>query len=146
MEWMLLPLRRYAQFSGRSRRKEFWYFVLFLFIVSFILTIIDSALGLGGSTTREFDRTATGISAGYYTSGGLLTGLFALATLIPNLAVAVRRLHDTDRSGWWILLSFLPLIGWIVLLVFYLTDGTRGPNRFGPDPKESPADIAETFR
>ncbi|WP_157220638.1 DUF805 domain-containing protein [Flavisphingomonas formosensis] len=146
MEWMLLPFRRYAQFSGRSRRKEFWYFTLFVFVVSLILSALDSALGLGGSTTREFNRTSMGMSAYYGSSGGLLSGIFSLAALIPSLAVSVRRLHDTDRSGWWLLLMFLPIIGWIILLVFYLTDGSRGTNRFGPDPKETPADIAETFR
>jgi len=146
MEWMLLPFRRYAQFSGRSRRKEFWYFTLFVFVVNIVLSLLDSMLGLGGTTTREVNRAAWGFSAYYGTSGGLLSGLFALGTLIPSLALSVRRLHDLNRSGWWILLIFLVLIGWIVLLVFYLTDGTRGPNRFGPDPKETPQDIAETFR
>lgn len=145
MEWMLLPLKRYAQFSGRSRRKEYWFFFLFLLIVSMVLMALDSMLGLGGSTSRDFERSATGMSASYYSSAGILTFIFALATFIPNLAVAIRRLHDTDRSGWWLLIGLIPLVGAIVLLVFFLTDGTRGPNRFGPDPKETPADVAAPF-
>jgi uncharacterized membrane protein YhaH (DUF805 family) len=142
---MLLPLKRYAQFSGRSRRKEYWFFFLFLLIVSMVLMALDSMLGLGGSTSRDFERSATGVSASYYSSAGILTGIFFLATFIPNLAVAIRRLHDIDKSGWWLLIGLVPLIGWIVLIVFYLTDGTRGPNRFGPDPKETPADVAAPF-
>ena len=66
---------------------------------------------------------------------GLLSGLYTLAVLLPSIAVTVRRLHDTDRTGWWILLGFIPIIGGIVLLVFYVLEGTRGPNRYGPDPK-----------
>jgi len=145
MEWMLLPLKRYAQFSGRSRRKEYWSFFLFVLIVSLILMYLDSALGLGGSTSREFQRSASGVSASYYSSAGILTCIFALAMFIPNLAVAIRRLHDVDKSGWWLLIGFVPLIGTIVLIVFFLTDGSRGLNRFGPDPKETPADAAAPF-
>ena len=121
MDWMLMPLRRYAEFSGRSQRKEYWMFVLFQIIVVVVLGIVEGALGL------------TGMVAGVY---GPLTALFLLAVLIPGIAVGIRRLHDTDRSGWWILLSFVPIIGAIVLIVFFVMDGTRGPNRFGPDPKD----------
>jgi uncharacterized membrane protein YhaH (DUF805 family) len=120
MEWMLLPLKRYAVFSGRSRRKEFWMYILFIVIVSVVLSIIDAALGLGGKT---YTSTATpggpnafgaGFSAG--SRGGLLANLFSLATLIPSLAVSVRRLHDVDKSGWWILLPLGPyLIGAVML-------------------------------
>jgi uncharacterized membrane protein YhaH (DUF805 family) len=118
MNWMVLPLRRYAEFSGRSRRKEYWMFVLFNIIVGIVTTALDALLG--------FDFGAT----------GPLNALASLALLVPGIAVAVRRLHDTDRSGWWFLLIFVPILGWIALLVFYCLDGTRGPNRFGPDPKE----------
>lgn len=133
MNWMLLPLKRYAQFSGRARPKEFWMFVLFLIICMFVLSFIEAALGLGASE-RWAMHEGWRASAGFRNSGGPLTGLFLLAMLIPYLAVAVRRLHDTDRSGWWLLLGFIPLIGGIILLVFFATGGTRGPNRFGPDP------------
>lgn len=145
MEWMLLPLKRYAQFSGRSRRKEYWMFVLLIIIIYVIAMILDSLLGFG-TTTRYADVTDAGAAVGFNSSGGIITGLAMLALFIPSLAVAIRRLHDTDRSGWWVLIGLVPLIGAIVLLVFYCTDGTRGPNRFGPDPKgENPADLAERF-
>ena len=145
MEWMLLPLKRYAQFSGRSRRKEYWMFVLLIFIIYVIAMILDSLLGFG-TTTRYADVSETGAAAGFNSSGGIITLLAMLALFLPSLAVAIRRLHDTDRSGWWILIGLIPLIGGIVLLVFYCTDGTKGPNRFGPDPKgENPADLAERF-
>ena len=115
----LTPLRRYAQFSGRARRAEYWWFYLLLIIGLVVALILESLLGFGGSV-------------GPY---GLLSGLFGLAMLVPSLAAGVRRLHDTDRSGWWLLIAFIPLIGAIVLLVFYVSEGTRGDNRFGPDPK-----------
>ena len=80
---------------------------------------------------------ATAGGGSFYASGnlGLLSGLYSLAVLLPSIAVAVRRLHDTDRSGWWFLIGFVPIVGGIILLVFYVLEGTRGPNRFGPDPK-----------
>jgi uncharacterized membrane protein YhaH (DUF805 family) len=135
MDWMLLPLRRYARFSGRARPREYWMFVLFLFLCLVGLSIVEGVLGL---TTADhwFQRGPWWASAGYSTRGGPLTGLFSLAILIPYIAVAVRRLHDTDRSGWWLLIVFFPIIGSIVLLIFFIMGGTRGPNRFGPDPVE----------
>ncbi|ARS25702.1 DUF805 domain-containing protein [Sphingomonas sp. KC8] len=145
MEWMLLPLRRYVQFSGRSRRKEYWMFALFLLIVYIIAMALDSMLGFG-TTTRYADVSETGAAAGFNSTGGIITMLTMLAMFLPSLAVGIRRLHDTDRSGWWLLIGLIPLIGTIVLLVFYCTDGTKGPNRFGPDPKgDTPAEMAETF-
>ena len=120
MDWMLMPLRRYAEFSGRSQRKEYWMYTLFLFIVSIVIGIIEGILGI---------NTMIG---GVY---GPLTVLLLLGTLVPSIAVGIRRLHDTDRSGWWLLIALVPLIGAIVLLVFYVSDGTSGSNRFGPDPK-----------
>ncbi|WP_375196889.1 DUF805 domain-containing protein [Sphingobium sp.] len=135
MDWMVLPLRRYARFSGRARPREYWMFVLFLFLCFVGLSIVEGVLGL---TTADhwFQRGPWWAGAGYSTRGGPLTGLFSLAILIPYIAVAVRRLHDTDRSGWWLLIVFFPIIGSIVLLVFFIMGGTRGPNRFGPDPVE----------
>ena len=125
MEWMLLPLKRYAQFSGRSRRKEYWMFTLFTILVSIAASLIDVILGFG------------------FQNNGPVGIIASLALLVPGIAVAMRRLHDTDRSGWWLLLFLLPIIGWIVLLVFYCTDGTPGTNRFGPDPKGE--NLAEVF-
>ena len=119
MSWYLQALKKYAVFSGRSRRMEYWYFVLFNIIVSIVLGWIDALLGTLGS--------GMGV--------GLLSGIYGLAILIPSLAVTVRRLHDIDRSGWWILIGLVPLIGVIVLLVFALLDGTPGDNRYGPNPK-----------
>jgi uncharacterized membrane protein YhaH (DUF805 family) len=132
MEYMLAPLKRYADFKGRSRRKEYWSWVLFVVIALFVLMFLDSALGLGGSATGY----AEGGSAGFNLSGGVLTIIFWLATLIPSIAVAVRRAHDQDKSGWFIL---IPIYGFIMMFL----EGTRGPNRFGPDPKG--ADTGKVF-
>ncbi len=136
MEWMILPLRRYAEFSGRARPKEYWMYVLFLILCSMAISIVEAALGLG-MTNRWAYREGWMMGAGAYHSGGPLTALFWLGTFVPSLAVSVRRLHDTDRSGWWLLLWLIPFVGWIVLLVFMVMGGTRGPNRFGPDPVEA---------
>ena len=125
MSWYLQALKKYAVFSGRSRRMEYWYFVLFNIIVSIVLGTIDALLGTLGS--------GMGV--------GLLSGIYGLAILIPSLAVTVRRLHDTDRSGWWILIALVPLIGTIVILVFALLEGTPGSNQYGPNPKETTARV-----
>jgi uncharacterized membrane protein YhaH (DUF805 family) len=127
MQWMLLPLRRYAEFSGRSRRKEYWMFVLLNLLIAVAVWALMALLYIAGLS--ETDMTAIMMPV------FILYALVALAFVIPGLAVTVRRLHDTDRSGWNILLGLIPLVGAIVLLVFYCTDGTPGPNRFGPDPK-----------
>lgn len=135
---MLLPLRRYAQFTGRSRPKEYWMFILFLILGAFAIGIVEGVLGLS-HPIHWAQRGEWGFNAGYETRGGPLSGLFGLAMLIPWLAVAVRRLHDSDRRGWWLLIAFFPIIGGIVLLVFFIMGGTRGANRFGADPVETPA-------
>ena len=126
MEWMLMPLKRYADFSGRSRRKEYWMFVLGVFIAIIVLSILEGMLGLSGMV------------GGVY---GPLTTIVGLAVIIPGIAVQVRRFHDQDRSGWFVLLSLIPFIGGLAVLVFMFLEGTRGPNRFGPDPKD-PANAA----
>jgi uncharacterized membrane protein YhaH (DUF805 family) len=118
MDWYLGVLKKYAQFEGRARRKEYWMFVLINFLIAIVLGVVDNALGLVGSS---------GI--------GMLGGLYALAVLVPGIAVGVRRLHDTGRSGWWLLIGFVPLIGAIVLLVFLVGAGNAGPNAHGDDPK-----------
>jgi uncharacterized membrane protein YhaH (DUF805 family) len=125
LSWYLEALKKYAVFSGRSRRKEYWYFVLFNIIVSIVLVGIDALLGTFSSASNI----------------GLLSGIYSLAVLIPTLAVTVRRLHDIDRSGWWILIGLVPLIGAIVLLVFALLEGTPGSNRYGSNPKEATARV-----
>jgi uncharacterized membrane protein YhaH (DUF805 family) len=121
VSYYLEALKKYAVFSGRARRAAFWYFVLFNIIVTIVLALIDTLLG-----------TTTGVS-----SFGILSGIYSLAVLIPTLALWVRRLHDIDRTGWWVLINLIPLIGTIVLLVFALTPGTPGSNRYGPDPKQA---------
>jgi uncharacterized membrane protein YhaH (DUF805 family) len=131
MEWMLMPYRRYAEFSGRSQRKEYWMFELLILIV---YAVCFALITMGAPTVDPYTGQMSGGSA-LATIGSALLGLFALGTIIPALAVSVRRLHDTDKSGWWILIALVPLVGAIVLLVFYVTDGTPGTNRFGPDPK-----------
>jgi uncharacterized membrane protein YhaH (DUF805 family) len=119
MGWYIEALKKYAVFGGRSRRKEYWYFVLFSVIVSLVLSAIDALLGTFSSSTNV----------------GLLGGIYGLAIIVPSIAVSVRRLHDIDRTGWWILINLVPIVGSIVLLVFYVLDGTPGQNRFGPNPK-----------
>jgi len=120
MNWYLEVLKKYAIFSGRARRKEYWLFVLFNFIASLILSIID---GMFGTYSLE-------------TGMGLLSNLYLLAVLIPGIAVSVRRLHDISRSGWWLLIGLIPLIGAIVLLIFMAQDSKPGENQFGPNPKD----------
>jgi uncharacterized membrane protein YhaH (DUF805 family) len=119
MNWYLRVLKQYATFEGRARRKEYWFFTLFYVLVYLVLAVADNLTG-----TYNAD-------AGL----GLLSGLYILATLIPCLAVMVRRLHDTDRSGWWVLIGLIPVVGDIVLLVFACLDSQPGANRFGPNPK-----------
>ena len=124
MEWMLKPYRRYAEFSGRSRRKEYWMFFLLIVIVYAVLLVIMS---MGAPTVDPLTGQVSGGGMMTTVGGGLLL-LFWVGTIIPSLAVSIRRMHDQDRSGWWILCP-------IMNIVFLFIEGTRGPNRFGPDPK-----------
>ena len=119
MNWYIGVLKRYFDFDGRARRMEYWMFGLISTIIFIVLALVDHATGTWHMDTRY----------------GLLSGIYLLAVLLPSIAVTVRRLHDTDRSGWWILISLVPLIGGIVMLVFMCLDGTPGANRFGPNPK-----------
>lgn len=137
MYWMLLPFRRYAQFSGRSRPKEYWLFVLFMMIAFFAAILVDSLFGLSGSG-HYVERWPGGYSTAFVDRGGPLTLALCLGSFVPALAVAVRRLHDSDRTGWWLLISIVPMIGSLVLFVFMIWAGTRGSNRFGPDPLALP--------
>lgn len=127
MEWMLLPLKRYADFSGRSRRKEYWMFALLVFILTFVIAFPMSLSALNQSATSSLNISLL--------IPLLILLVISLAIIIPSLAVQVRRFHDLDKSGWFILLNFIPYIGPIIVLVFMCMDGTRGPNRFGDDPK-----------
>jgi uncharacterized membrane protein YhaH (DUF805 family) len=119
MSWFLAALKKYAVFEGRARRREYWFFVLFYIIIAVLLAFVDGMLGLGGSKGGP----------------GILSGVFGLAMIVPSLAVAVRRLHDIGRTGWWVLIGLVPLVGAIVLLVFALMDSQPGQNDYGPNPK-----------
>jgi len=125
MHWYLKVLRQYFDFTGRARRSEYWYFVLFNFLFSLVSIAFDAFYGFildipDWETTWEF----------YYP-------FYALLTLIPALAVTVRRLHDTGHSGWWYLILLLPILGWIWLLILLFTDSERKDNKWGPSPKQS---------
>jgi uncharacterized membrane protein YhaH (DUF805 family) len=116
MYWYLEVLKKYAVFSGRARRREYWMFFLVNFIVGLVLAVIGRVLDLE-----------------------ILQYLYSLAVLLPGLGVSVRRLHDTGRSGWWLLISLVPLIGAIVLLVFLVSDSQPDTNQYGPNPKTAVA-------
>lgn len=138
MKWMIMPLLRYADFSGRSRRLEYWMFTLFMCILLFAFVFLAMAMG-GMTTGGDEDMPLAGVWM------GLLVVAF-LAIFIPSLAVQVRRLHDQGRSGWFILLGFIPYIGGLIMLVFMLIPGDAGANEYGPDPKDPEgADLAEVF-
>jgi uncharacterized membrane protein YhaH (DUF805 family) len=121
MNWFLAALKKYAVFSGRSRRSEYWYFVLFYFLICVALAVVDTVTGTVDPTVGV----------------GLLGGIFGLAMIIPSLSVGVRRLHDIGRSGWWLLISLIPIVGVIILIVWACRDGQPGTNAYGPNPKEA---------
>ena len=118
MEWYFKALKKYADFSGRAQRAEYWYFVLFNTIIVIILTILDGVLGL-------YD-----MRSGF----GVLSGIYQLAVFIPSLAVSVRRLHDIGKSGWWLLVGLIPIVGFIILIVWFATD-SKEDNKYGQNPK-----------
>jgi uncharacterized membrane protein YhaH (DUF805 family) len=144
LDWMIMPLKRYADFSGRSRRKEYWSFALLLFIVYIIVVGLLMATGLpiGAMMHPETAGAVQPPGALFYLILGI-AGLGMLAIIVPSIAVVVRRLHDRDMSGWWylgaIVASMIPIVGFIAsiaLFVLMVLPGTPGPNRFGPDPKD----------
>ncbi|MEU9131470.1 DUF805 domain-containing protein [Kitasatospora sp. NPDC048540] len=112
MDWYLAVLKNYVGFSGRARRQEFWMFALVNIIISIVLAVIDNVAGTA-----------------------VLGSIYALAVLLPSIAVGIRRLHDTNRSGWWVLISLIPFIGSIILIVFLATEGQPNDNQYGPNPK-----------
>lgn len=117
MNWYIEVLKKYAVFDGRAHRTEYWMFVLFNVIITILLGLIDGLFGILG----------------------VLSGIYGLAVLIPGIAVSIRRLHDTNRSGWWLLISLVPVIGTIVLLVFMVQDSQADTNQYGPNPKAATA-------
>lgn len=112
MNYYIDAFKNYVNFKGRARRKEYWMFVLFNFIVAIVLSIIDSLIGIT-----------------------ILSTIYSLAVIIPSLALCFRRLHDIGKSGAWILLGLIPLVGEIILIVFFCTDSQAGENQYGPNPK-----------
>ncbi|WP_166851286.1 DUF805 domain-containing protein [Isoptericola sp. BMS4] len=120
---------QYATFSGRARRSEFWFWTLFTFVVYVVVGIIAGPMMVSGMDVQ------TGELSGSYFGGSAIYGIVGLALLLPTLAVSVRRLHDQDKSGFFWFMGLIPFVGWIIMIVFYATPGTVGPNRFGPDPK-----------
>jgi uncharacterized membrane protein YhaH (DUF805 family) len=118
MSWYITVLKKYAVFSGRARRKEYWMFFLFNLIFAFVLGFIEGISGIFPDSNSS-----------------VLANIYGLAVLIPGIAVAVRRLHDTNRSGWWLLIALVPLAGAIVLLVFMVQDSQPGENQYGTNPK-----------
>ncbi|MCB2067332.1 MAG: DUF805 domain-containing protein [Erythrobacter sp.] len=125
MDWMFVPLRRYADFSGRSRRKEYWWFVLFQWAVYALVVTVDQ---LWNDPAAEELLLPTKVVL------GAAMAFFA----IPTLAVQVRRMHDRGRSGWWLLIGFAPYFGLLYLVLYMLLPGTVGPNEYGPDPRLRP--------
>ena len=122
MNWYIEVLKKYAVFSGRARRKEYWMFTLFSTIIALVLGFIEGIVGIAPETNQS-----------------ILVGIYTLAVLIPSIAVSVRRLHDTGRSGWWVLIGLVPIIGVIVLIVFMVQDSNSGENLYGPNPKTETA-------
>ncbi|WP_279475638.1 DUF805 domain-containing protein [Aeromonas veronii] len=118
MNWYISVLKQYAVFSGRARRTEYWMFVQCNVIVMLLLGMVDKLIGGDNE---------------------LISSIYSLAVLLPSLAVAARRLHDTDRSAWWLLLGLIPVIGTLVLIYFMVCNGQQGPNRLGDDPKAAPS-------
>ncbi|MGI5231926.1 DUF805 domain-containing protein [Actinoallomurus sp. CA-142502] len=117
VNWYVAVLKNYAGFSGRAHRTEYWMFFLVNFVISVVLNILST-------WAKVFS---------------FIDLIYALAVLIPSIAVGVRRLHDTGRTGWWTLIGLIPIIGTIILIVFLATDGQPGDNEYGPNPKHAPA-------
>ena len=113
MDYYTGVLKKYADFSGRARRAEYWMFALINFVIGIVLAIVDGILG----------------------TGGMVGLIYSVGVFIPSLAVLARRLHDTNRSGWWMLIALIPILGWIAILIFLTQDSTPGDNKYGPNPK-----------
>lgn len=132
MKYYIHVLKNYARFNGRARRSEYWYFILFNFFVSVIAMIIDNLMG----TTITMQGAGEMVALPY----GYVYIIYAVFMILPSLAVAVRRLHDVNKSGWFLLISLIPIIGAIWLLVLFCTNSDDGPNKYGPNPKGSAND------
>jgi uncharacterized membrane protein YhaH (DUF805 family) len=137
MQWMLMPLKRYADFQGRSTRMEFWMFFLFVMIVMVVLQVL---MGIMFASSMSVDPQ-TGVVTGGGGAGifAIIIWVFYLAILVPSIAVGVRRMHDQDKSGWFILIP-------IANLIFYCMPGTAGPNKYGADPMGGAGNLGQTFQ
>ncbi len=135
MRTMLLPFRRYFDFSGRSGRAEFWNFMLFTLLVYAVVGGITMSVFINNAGHDMNGAAASTSLIGV--AGFAVLGVFWLLTLIPTIAVQVRRLHDQDKSGWFMLLTFVPYVGGLILLILMMLAGTQGPNRYGPDTRAS---------
>lgn len=127
MNWYLMAFKKYAEFSGRSRRKEFWMFALFNLIALFLAAIIDNIIG---TTFGEIPY-------------GFVYVIYSLITFVANLSLSVRRLHDVGKSGWFLLIYLIPLIGAIWIFVLFCTDGETGANKYGVNPKNPTDELNE---
>jgi len=114
----------YANFEGRASRPAYWWWFLFTWIVSIIAQLLDNMTRIGGIGSESYLNMWVGI----------ISAIVGLALFLPSLGVMIRRLHDTDRSGWWWLIGIIPIIGWIILIFFLASPGTPGENRYGPPP------------
>ena len=119
MNWYIEVLKKYTVFNGRSQRKEYWYFFLFNIIAFILFTFIDAAIGTFNTETGT----------------GIISTIYMLAVILPYFGVGIRRLHDTNRTGWWLLLGIIPIIGPIVLIVFFCLDSDSDKNKYGENPK-----------
>lgn len=124
MEWFLLAFKRYAEFNGRSRRKEYWMFYLIYSIISFCLSLIDGLIGYAGSTNI-----------------GFLSTVFGVTSIIPWISITVRRFHDVNKSTWNLLWYLFPIIGWIYIFILTIRNGDVGENQYGPDPKNPTTEL-----
>ena len=116
---------RYAKFDGRATRSEYWYFILFYFILALIVTLVDVLV----------INPMLGLTPEQAQQGGILQIILGLGLLIPTLALTIRRLHDIGKSGWWLLIALIPIIGALVLIYFYVQDSQAGSNIYGENPK-----------
>lgn len=119
MEYFVDALKKYVEFNGRARRKAFWMYVLIYFLIAFAVSIVEAVIS--GATGTEIN---------------LISALLTLGLLLPSLAIGARRLHDIGHSGWWQLIGIIPLVGFIVLIIFYVRDSQPGDNEYGPNPKQ----------
>ena len=136
MYWYLKVLKQYTRFNGRARRKEFWYFSLINFLIWLFLTIFPLWLVSLVPQPDDISNISNGMAL-VVLAIRLLPNIYSLGVLLPSFAVNIRRLHDVGKSGWWCLISIIPIIGILIVLYFLVQDSEPGANRFGRNPKES---------